>query len=324
MSEQNGLICAYLLDGNGSGKELDWNGVKSWHPQDGPIWIHLERYHPENQRWLQEEANLERIICEALLAEETRPRCIVNKDALMVILRGVNMNPGADPEDMISIRMFIDQTRIITLRKPKLMAIEDIRDRLANGTGPKDTSDLLVQISDRLIYRMGPVVESIDEDVDDLEEQILESPSHEIRVKLSALRRKAISLRRYLAPQREVMTRLQMERIEWIDDRHRLHLREVADKLTRYIEDLDEARDRAAVTQEELAGKIADQMNKQMYILAIVATVFMPLGLLTGLLGINVGGIPGSDYHWGFLIVCVILVVLAIAEFWIFHRKKWF
>ena len=92
----------------------------------------------------------------------------------------------------------------------------------------------------------------------------------------------------------------------------------------RYVEDLDESRERAAVTQEELAGRISDRMNKTMYMLAIVATVFLPLGLLTGLLGINVGGIPGTDNTYAFLIVCLMLVSLAFAELWFFIRRKRF
>ena len=80
------------------------------------------------------------------------------------------------------------------------MAIEDIRNRLKEGKGPQSSGDFLVQVSHRLIDRMGPVLEEIDEEVDTLEEEILEAPSNELRFKLSNLRRKAISLRRYLSP----------------------------------------------------------------------------------------------------------------------------
>ncbi|NNM01168.1 MAG: zinc transporter ZntB, partial [Gammaproteobacteria bacterium] len=140
--------------------------------------------------------------------------------------------------------------------------------------------------------------------------------------KLSRLRRQAISLRRFLAPMREVFSRLQAERIDNFSDLDRSRLRETTDRLTRYVEELDAARDRAAVTQEELAGRISDQMNRNMYVLSIVAGIFLPLGLLTGLLGINVGGIPGTQSHWGFMIVCIILVLLTGAVLWLFRRMQ--
>ena len=65
----------------------------------------------------------------------------------------------------------------------------------------------------------------------------------------------------------------------------------------------------------------AETMNRQMLILSVVAAIFLPLGLITGLLGINVGGIPGADNPWAFAIVCVLLVVLGALQFWWFKRN---
>ncbi len=137
------------------------------------------------------------------------------------------------------------------------------------------------------------VLSELDDRVDELEDEVLGGESYELRAKIGSLRRETISLRRYLAPQRDAVARLQNERVPWLDEVTRVHLREIADRTTRYVEDLDSARDRAAVTQDELNSRLSERMNKTMYVLSIVAGIFLPLGLLTGLLGINVGGIPG-------------------------------
>ena len=171
---------------------------------------------------------------------------------------------------------------------------------------------------------MSPVLETLDEVVDNLEEQVVEAQTYELRSRLGDVRRQAIALRRYLAPQRDVMARLQSERVPWLTDLDRARLREAADRLTRYVEDLDASRERAAVTQEELAGRLSEQMNRTMYVLSLVAAVFLPLGLLTGLLGINVGGIPGTETPWAFAMVCSILVILAAAGIWAFRRMRFF
>jgi zinc transporter len=323
MTSQSGLLSAYVLDGKGAGQEVSWDGIRSWQPSSGTLWIHLDRSDPESSRWLREDSGLDALTCEALLAEETRPRCVASGDGLIVILRGVNLHPEADPEDMVSIRMWVEQNRVISVRTRRLMAVQDARDTLARNTGPKDASGLLVRIASRLVDRMGPVIEALDEHVDDLEEEILTAQSYELRTKLSALRRQAIALRRYISPQREVMTRLQTEQVAWLTALDRSRLREVADRVTRYVEDLDSARERASVTQEELGGRLAEQMNKTMYVLSIVAAVFLPLGLLTGLLGINVGGIPGVESPWAFAIVCLILVGVAVVQIIVFRKMKW-
>lgn len=323
MGEQDGLICAYRLDGRGDARQLDWEGIRNARPEAGALWIHLNRDDAKSRHWLQEEAGVEPLIYEALVAEETRPRCTAFGEGLLLILRGVNLNPGADPEDMVSVRMWIEPQRIISVRLRRLMAIQDIREGIAKGVGPRDVGDFVVQLSDRLIDRMGSVLEDVDDAVDELEEEVIEAPGHELRMRLGFVRRQAIKLRRYIAPQRDVMSRLQGEQVSWLTPQHRGRLREIADRITRYVEDLDECRDRAAVIHDELESRHSEQMNKTMYVLSLVAAIFLPLGLLTGLLGINVGGIPGADNKWAFDIVVLILAGIAGFLVWLFHRKKW-
>ena len=91
----------------------------------------------------------------------------------------------------------------------------------------------------------------------------------------------------------------------------------------RHLEDLDAIRERAAVTQEELQSRLAEQQNIRMYVLSIVAAIFLPLGFLTGLLGINVGGIPGSDNPSAFVIFVLILASLLALQVLYFRKKKW-
>ena len=104
----------------------------------------------------------------------------------------------------------------------------------------------------------------------------------------------------------------------------KIQLRETTDHLTRFIEDLDSVKDRAVVCQEEVNNNLTEQMNNRMFVLSIVAAIFLPLGFLTGLLGINVGGIPGADYNNAFVIFILILIVVVVAQVWIFRKKKWF
>ncbi len=319
MEQSQGLLWAHRLDGKGGAIKVD-----SLDSSDGVLWSHWDRRHEETREWIWEDSGLPPLICEAILEEESRPRCLVQEGGLFAILRGVNLNPGADPEDMISIRLWIDSNQIITLRGPRIMAAQAISKSLLNGTGPHNIGEFLGELITCLIEKMGPVLDDLNDQVDALEERVVESQTSELRGKLGHLRRMAISVRRYLAPQREVLSRIQSERIEWISDIHRGRIREASERLTRYIEDLDAIRERAAVTQEELAGLLSEQMNSRMYLLSLVAGIFLPLGLLTGLLGINVGGIPGTENDLAFAIVCGLLFFSAVGGAWILHRLRFF
>lgn len=319
-----GLIAAYLLDGRGGGEQIDWQAVTEWTPERGLLWVHLDYTHDPVRDWLTKGSGLDAVTARALIAEETRPRVESSPNGLLVILRGVNTNPGEDPEDMVSIRVWLEPERIITCRMRRLMSIEDIREAIAKGVGPSRSGDFLVQLTERLVARIGEFSANIQDVIDALEDEVLTTESRSLRARLAMTRRKVIELRRYLSPQRDALNRLVAERPALIGEINNLQLREYADLLTRYVEDLDSARDRAAVTNEELANRLAEQLNNRLYLLAVVATIFLPLGFVTGLLGINVGGIPGAENASGFLIVLGMLAALGFLEYLLLKWRKWF
>lgn len=323
MVNSDKLIAAYILDGKGGGQKVEWNEIRQWTPQDGLLWVHLNFKAPEAQQWIREESQLDDVIGDVLLAEESRPRVTAFEDGLLVALRGVNLNPGEHPEDMVSLRIWAEKDRIITTRRRKLLSVADLQSAIEEGKGPKTAGEFLDDVADRLMSRMGGVIDGLGDRVAELEEAVLTEESYELRPKLASIRREAIHLRRYMAPQREALARLQSEKLSWLTNEDRVRLRESYDRLTRYLEDLDAARERSAVTQEELVSRLSEQMNNRMYVLSIIAAIFLPLGFLTGLLGINLGGIPGAEYKAGFAIFCLVLVVVLVAEIVIFKKKKW-
>lgn len=323
MSAPEGLIFAWRLAPDGAAA-LDAAGVAAWAPDDGPIWIHLDRNDPGVRAWLEEHARLDPLVAAALLEEETRPRVTAHADGLLVNLRGVNLNPGADPEDMVSVRTWVDASRIISLRGQRVLASDDVAAELAAGRGPRTSGGVLAALADALVARMRPVIGGIEDELDAFEEALIDEdtpvPSS---ARISGVRRRAIELRRYLAPQRDVMIRLYGASEPWLAESDKLALRETADRITRFVEDLDSARERGAVTHEEVSERLSLRMSRIMYVLSLVATVFLPLSFITGLLGINVGGIPGADTGWAFLIVCTLLAALLVVEVMLFRRWHW-
>jgi zinc transporter len=324
MTEESGLINAFLLDGKGGGKAIDWDGIRQWSPEQGVLWIHLNFTVEESQQWLMKDSGLDSLVAQALIADETRPRSAPVADGLMISLRGVNSNPGADPEDMVSIRMFCTETRVISTRRRRLLTTRDLVESLQQGRGPRTTGELTAMLTNRLIDRMSEVINEMDERIDEVEEAILEGAVRESRSQVIELRREIIKLRRYLSPQREALAQLQNETAPWLSVKDRLMIREASDKVTRYVEELDSSRDRAGVANEELSSRLSEQMNSRMYVLSLVAGLFLPLGFLTGLLGINVGGIPLAENPWGFLEVVLFLLVVAFVQILLFWRKRWF
>ncbi len=319
-----GLIHALLLDGKGGATALDWEKAITSTPQgDEILWIHLDYTHPQAADWIKGAAQLNPLVAQALLDENTRPRAEKYPEGTLLALRGVNLNPGEDPEDMVAIRLWLEPQRIVSTRKRPLLSIREISAALLEGEGPATPGDVVTALSERLLTRMSGVIDQVEEQIIELEELMLESTTSQIRDQLSQLRRKLITLKRYLSPQREALDTLSLIKSNLLSEANKMELRASKERLTRYLEELNEARERATVLQEEIINRTADLMNQRMYVLSLVAAIFLPLGFLTGLLGINVGGIPGSENPWAFMIFLVILAVSTTSMLWYFKLKHW-
>jgi zinc transporter len=320
----NGLVTAWLLDGNGGGESIGWDRIAHWRPADGLLWIHLDYTHENSSRWLAQEGAISGIVQSVLTSDESRPRCEKFANGLLAIFRGVNLNPDANPEDMVSIRIWLDESRIISCRRRKLASIADMKQALTQKTGPRNQGEFLAQLSEYLVNRMDVVIENLEQETIALEEQLTMNQTHQLRSRLSDNRRTVINLRRYLAPQRDALRRMQNIQVDWMEQQERTRLNESAEQTQRYLEGLDAVRDQTQVTQEELTQKLTEQTEKRMYLLAIVTSIFLPLGFLTGILGINVGGIPGTDNPLAFWLVCLLAFFIGLISLWLLHLKKWF
>lgn len=333
LPDANGILFAYALHGDGTARRLaaaDIAGLVGRkgagdHKREDLVWVHMDARHAGTRSWLEQAiGHVDPLIVDALLAEETRPRMLEFPEGMLVILRGVNLNPDADPEDMVSIRLWIDGLCVITMRRRPLISIEDIRQLAENGKGPREGGDFLSMLCVRLQERMEPVVAALDDDIDDLEERILETPDIRLRTRVTGLRMRAIMLRRYFAPQRDVIQHLRNSDKKWINTKDKRHLQESADRLTRYVEDLDAVRERAQIVKDELTHASSERMNRNMFVLSIVSAVFLPLTFLTGLIGMNVDGIPHANNPHAFMVIGGICAGIAVFEVILFKIMRWF
>ena len=288
-------------------------------------WVHLDINEASSKKWADAELTfLDPLTLDALFAEETRPRILEFDTGTLLILRGVNLNADAEPEDMVSIRLWIDSSRIISVRKRRLKAVTDLRERIEAGVGPHNAGDFITQLTSRLFERMEPVFTELDELLDDAEERVMEAADTKYRSQITDIRKQAIVFRRYIAPQRDVIAALRVSDMPWLSELHKRRLQESLDRVIRYIEDIDSIRERAQIVKDELTNALSDKMNKNLYLLSVIAAVFLPLGFLTGLLGINVGGVPGVDDPSAFWVFSGFLSVVVALQILLFKRWKWF
>ena len=315
---------ALLLDRNGSAKELSYDDINSNQlPNNGILWVHFDYSSQMAKDWIRNKSGIDSVAMDALLTEETRPRTTILNDSFLIALRGVNLNPNSKPEDMVSIRLFISDNLIITTKRRNLLSVDEIIDSLKKRVGPKSSSEFLNELTYRVTSRMENVIGELEDRTDFLEESLVDFKDLKFRSELLAIRRETIILRRYLFPQKEAISKLYHDKVTWLDEYEKLELRETNDQVMRYIEELDTIKDKVALIQEDLANKLSEQMNKKMYVLSIISVIFLPLSFLTGLLGINVGGIPGANNDNAFYIFVGVLALIVTSQLIIFKRNRW-
>ena len=113
-------------------------------------------------------------------------------------------------------------------------------------------------------------------------------------------------------------------RFLWLCSEDQQHFGEELDRVTRYVEELEELATRMQILNEEVRNVHADKLNNLAYVFSVVATIFLPLGFLTGLLGINIGGIPGVEHPYAFWIFTALCVVLGGGLIVVFKKLRWF
>ena len=319
------LLFARVLDGTGGGEAIDWPTLQQWQPGPGGqvLWMHLCRNQPGVYEWLQSHVGIPEPTAELLTSDETRPRAFREGNALVATLRGINFNPGAEPEDMVSMQVWSDGVRIITLRRHPLQTPRQILAQIDCGAGPGDAGAIVTALTEAMVARMSQSIVDMNEHIDLLEDMNMDDDPEDMLTKIATIRRNCLGLKRHMGPQHVALEAISRDAPEWFEEHDRREIAETIDRLRRYLDDIDVSKESAVVLMDELRTRALASNERATYMLTIVAGIFLPLGFLTGLLGINVGGMPGMDDPRAFWVVvagCVLLMVGLIA---VFRRLRW-
>lgn len=324
VQHSEGLLEAWAFDGRGAGRRLTWEeATLGQGPEKGFYWLHFRRMPRGPQDWLRDHSGIDHIILEGMLDDESRPRCSLLNDSAFLVLRAVNLHRNAIPEDLLGLHMWVEARRIITLQHEPISAIADYVDALARGRCPRTQGEMVAELSLRLVDRLDSVIMALMDEADELEDAVESWEPKDLLPKLSILRRTAIKLRRHIAPQREALNHFSTEDDPWLGPKDRTRIRDAADRVARFTEELDSIRERASLIRDQMVDRRAEQMNKSMLVLAVVTVVFAPLTFVSGLFGMNVGGIPGTEDPESFWMISFLLTTLAVSLTWLFRRLKW-
>lgn len=321
-----GLLHAFVLDGRGSAQAISFAQLAQLQlTEQQSLWLHWDRSHQNTEQWLREASGLNEFSCDLLLEESTRPRLLrLENQELLLFLRAINLNTNADADDMISLRLFVNQQHIYSLRQRPVQVTHELIKAFEKGFGPKNTSEILLffaqSLTDRLEHTVSQLADTVDQEEADTDNNERHVP---VVLPLLQARRRAANLRRFLAPQRDVFAMLTLSQETWFMHDDTLYWNELNNRLVLHLEELELTRERIGLVLETEHRRRNERISHTMYLLTIITGFFLPMTFVTGLLGINVGGIPGADHTYGFFVACVLLALLAVSQWLFFRWLRW-
>jgi zinc transporter len=314
---------AYRVDARGQAERMNLAGIGRDSGPQGFFWVHLDGRDDETLAWLRGRPELTPAIVAALTAVETRPRTEEMGDGALINLRGLGDTPEDDPDRLVSIRLWAGKGRVFSVGFRSLAAIDAVCDRMKAGK-VRDPGDLIAALAMAITATLDEKVASIGDLLDDCEVKIEpDQHAYGMRHVIGGARSDAIEYRRFVVPQRTALERLAALDAPWLEEDDRVHLREAADRFARMGEELEAVRERAALMHEQLTDMRAEQIDSRTLILSIVALIFLPLTFITGLLGMNVEGIPFAHAPWAFWGVVGVCAGIAVAITAYFVRAHW-
>lgn len=257
-----------------------------------------------------------------LTTAETRPRCQPLEQGVIINLRGPRAHPEDEGDELVSIRIWAERGRLVSVTFRRMAGLEALRERMERGDF-LDPGDLIAALAVQITYALDPVVADLGDQVDDCELS-LSSERYQLRREIAQARSKAISYRRFIVPQRQALESMAVLEQDWIEDEDRIHLREAADRFARMAEELEAVRERSALLHEQITDLRAEMIDRRSLIIAIVAMIFLPLTFVTGLFGMNVDGIPYAHHPLSFWAVTGFSILVGALVTTYFVATRWF
>lgn len=319
------LLFGRVLDGKGGARPIEWGEAQGWTPAapGEVLWLHMHRACPGAQEWLESALAIPEPTAELLVSDQTRPRAFREGDTLVATLRDINFNPGYEPEDMISMQLWSDGARIVTLRRDPQQSVNEVRDLLDSGRGPRDAGAMITQIVELLIDHLNHAIVDMNAMLDDLEATGLEGDLEQRASAIAALRRDCLALQRHMSPQHEALEQIGRDAPEWFEPDDRREIVESIARLRRHLDDINISKESAVVLQDELRARSQAIGQEATYKLGVMAGIFLPLTFFTGLLGSNVAGIPYAGEPWAFWGVVALCALISAAILALFWRLRW-
>lgn len=318
----HGLICGWHFSPGQPPQEIVSLAAGVPAPKDdGFVWLHLNLSHAGAEPWLRAQAPLSEAWFDALADGSRSTRLERDGDDLFAVINDVTFDFTFDASDVATLWVAVQPRLVVTARRHPLRSVDRLRMAAKRGEPMASSVDLLDHLLRDQADELQAIVRRAAERLDDIEDAVLSGHHHQHTAELGRLRRLMVRLQRLLAPEPSALLRMLSRPPAWVDDAGLAQLHRASEEFALVLRDVGSLQERIRLLLDEAGTRVAEENNRSLYTLTMVTVLALPINLLAGLMGMNVGGIPLAEHPHGFWWMLVLIGSLTLALAWGLVRR---
>ena len=309
-----GLICGFAMWPDRRIQDLAGAALDEIFAQKPTaIWLHFNAHIGQARTWIQQCERLSDNARQFLLETDDHKRLERSGESLTAVISDIRYDFGFDfdPERIATLRFSLDQHGLISIRQQPSSAADQLRTEISRGRYFDSSAKLMIHLFESQAAKLEATITRVRTTLDDIEDLALAGQMRGQQAQLGVIRRLAVRLYHHFAPEHRMLQRLSRRPPAWFSDSDQADLQDAAEAFRELVDDLTEAQERAKLLQEELTARVAEETNKNLYILSLFTALLLPPTLITGIFGMNVAGLPGLQDETAFWWVILSLAAVS-------------
>ncbi|WP_343464596.1 transporter [Pantoea sp.] len=324
-NEVAGLIHGYLFTANAppqrlNAREAGQLGQQTLTPSSF-LWLHINLNHARAERWVQDHFLVDSDFFDEIHSASPRTRLAHQNEALMAVLNDVTFRQEERSTQNATLWIWCCPQLMVSARYRPVGMIERMHEHL-HQLGFTQPDDMLLWLLGEQEAQLEQVVRRTSQAVDVIEERLLSAAIKTNRSELGHLRRMLLRVQRLLAPEPAALFRLLNRPPSWLKREPLGELRIFTEEFSVALNDLAGLMERIRLLQEEIAASLLEQSNRTLFLLTVITVLALPINIIAGFFGMNVGGIPLANNPHGFLLLVLVVLVFTLAAGWLALRRR--
>ena len=328
-SDLTGLVYGYVFAPGQAGRPLDSEAAAQWlaredaQPEGEFAWLHFSLSNANTRKWLGESLHLPEEFYEALRESTGSTRVDRAGEHVLALVNDVDYDFSFESGQIATMWICVDERLMVSVRLHPLRSVERLRQCVRDGEEFASPLSILAHLLRDQAEVLQRIVRNATARLDAIEETLLAGRVLPKRYALGSLRRVLVRLRRLLSPEPRALHQLLHRPPAWFAADDASELRDARDEFTGVLEELTLLQERAKLLQEEIVAHTNEQTNRSVFLLTMVTVIALPVNMVAGLLGMNVGGVPLNQDPEGFWYVLgLVAAITGVAGWLAFFRRR--